>query len=608
MTRSSAVFVRVTLAFVLGLLPGTVSLHAADQSPASTLKIGLAQVTLRDSLDRSRDCILDMISRAASERCRVVVFPEGTLSGPDATTQQLDEALDLICSAARRLSIYAIVPGRYQRTPDEKTFNRLSIINPAGTVIQTYNKLWHDRRFPNAPGTFEIDGVTCATTICADRWLRSVQELPAFDGARILFECSNNYMNEWVPELQWYWQTPLALRTNAHVVVVNSVRPQGSTHEMGHGHSAFIAPDGRVTASLAAEPDRLLTREVEVADATLRETSRRRSNPVLRPFWSTGVELLHNQNVEAPASRHITGSGGSLNVALGQMECTSDLSANLARMEQMIRRATEAHADIVVFPELSLTGTSRQIIESISEERIAAGLKQLQTAAKSSRIVVVFGAPSLADGRRFNAAYVIGPEGDLLTEYRQIVVKENSPFSAGNDTHAMWFEIQGVPAIVTIGRDVLWNEIAELAAVRGAQLHCHLANDHDLSDEGRLRRDQLWVNIASFRGATLTINAARSTAGPESSASGQSKVWEDYRRWKSTTSKENWAHCALKLAEAGEAEQLLQATIVTEKSNPRFLTITRDCNSQMRPWWDIGVERIDARPGIEPAGDAGRRH
>ena len=41
----------------------------------------------------------------------------------------------------------------------------------------------------------------------------------------------------------------------------------------------------------------------------------------------------------------------------------------------------------------------------------------------------------------------------------------------------MWFEVRGVPAVVTVGRDVLWNEIAELAAIGGAQIHCHLAND-----------------------------------------------------------------------------------------------------------------------------------
>ena len=39
----------------------------------------------------------------------------------------------------------------------------------------------------------------------------------------------------------------------------------------------------------------------------------------------------------------------------------------------------------------------------------------------------------------------------------------------------MWFRVKGVPAVVTIGRDGLWSEIAELAAVAGAQVHIHLA-------------------------------------------------------------------------------------------------------------------------------------
>ncbi len=36
----------------------------------------------------------------------------------------------------------------------------------------------------------------------------------------------------------------------------------------------------------------------------------------------------------------------------------------------------------------------------------------------------------------------------------------------------MWFEIKGVPCVMTIGRDALWSEIAEMAAWRRRRCIC----------------------------------------------------------------------------------------------------------------------------------------
>ena len=81
----------------------------------------------------------------------------------------------------------------------------------------------------------------------------------------------------------------------------------------------------------------------------------------------------------------------------------------------------------------------------------------------------------------------------------------------------MWFRVKGVPAVVTIGRDALWTELAELAAVAGTQIHVHLdhdpANDHDAA----LRRLQVWSNMASFQTFTATVNVVGSA------------IWDDLR-------------------------------------------------------------------------------
>ncbi len=70
----------------------------------------------------------------------------------------------------------------------------------------------------------------------------------------------------------------------------------------------------------------------------------------------------------------------------------------------------------------------------------------------------------------------------------------------------MWFRVKGVPAVVTIGRDALWTELSELAAVAGAQLHIHLDHEIDDSPAARQRRLQTWANCASFLTFTATVS------------------------------------------------------------------------------------------------------
>jgi len=80
----------------------------------------------------------------------------------------------------------------------------------------------------------------------------------------------------------------------------------------------------------------------------------------------------------------------------------------------------------------------------------------------------------------------------------------------------MWFQVNGVWSIVTVGRDHLWDEIAELAALRGAQVVVNL--NHDRTDPER--RDVFWQAFAMFRTTTVFANAV----GP--AANGGSVIYD----------------------------------------------------------------------------------
>jgi len=138
--------------------------------------------------------------------------------------------------------------------------------------------------------------------------------------------------------------------------------------------------------------------------------------------------------------------------------------------------------------------------------------------------------PRVVGDKRWNSAFVVGPEGNLLTRYDQMVVDRRDAFQEGLDARSMWFKVKGVPAVVTVGSDARWNEIAELAASRGAQLLFNLSYGDDVSEEATLRRTQFWVQLASFRTFSAMVNAAhpRSIARPSAPANGGSCLWEDF--------------------------------------------------------------------------------
>jgi predicted amidohydrolase len=567
----------------------------ASAAEAKAVKIGVAQLALEPTLAANRDKIASFIRQAKDRGCRVVVFPETALYWPPITTKaEIDAAVDTLRQAVDESDIYALIGGLYRRDDKEKPYERLLVIDPSGRIIQAYNKMWHDERFNECPGLFEIDGVPCAAALCADRWIRSVEELPAVAGAKILFECSNNYANEWLPELGHYWCVPRAIRNEVFVVFANTASDDRGQLTPGHGHSAVIDPHGRLLTSAGEESDKLLVAELDLSQASRGEAQARRAHPAFQAFWEAGVAMLAGQSRAAPHFQPLTSPPVELKIAAAQMACSRSIEDNIATMIELIRSAAAQNADVVAFPELAITGARDDDIVAAKQKDLDSAVARLQQVARESKIHIAFGLPWSEGPARFNCAIVIDPNGQLLTHYKQLVVDRSALFSAGTSTHAMWFTIKGVPCVVTIGRDALWSEIAEMAAWRGAQVHLHLAYDRDTTPEADLCRQQIWANLASFRTFTATVNAAspERLRSPSSPASGGSVIWDDYHRSSSGKAGGYAPHSAVRLIDATHEQTILYATQKVPETNPQFKILTDKTNRPMTAWYATGASAI----------------
>jgi predicted amidohydrolase len=151
--------------------------------------------------------------------------------------------------------------------------------------------------------------------------------------------------------------------------------------------------------------------------------------------------------------------------------------ANLAR----IRRAlSNVEADLLVLPELSLTGylfESREELRRYAEPvPDGASLAALAGVCQARNLNLVFGIAEAAGTAIYNTAVLL-TAGGAVHRYRKahLFMAEKDVFDRG-DTAFPVFDIGGIRVGMLICFDYFFPEAARSLALKGAQVICHPAN------------------------------------------------------------------------------------------------------------------------------------
>lgn len=168
-----------------------------------------------------------------------------------------------------------------------------------------------------------------------------------------------------------------------------------------------------------------------------------------------------------------------INVALAQISCKiGDKEHNLDVMKRNIKQAKNQGANLVVFPELALTGyVCRDILYELAEP-VPKGksIRRLEEVAKNEDIHVVFGAlerSEKAHATLYNTAVLLGPNG-FIGKYQKMhlpthsVFEEKRYFRLGYQTPVFETEIGKLGLIICY--DVFFPEITRLLRLKGSQL------------------------------------------------------------------------------------------------------------------------------------------
>jgi predicted amidohydrolase len=165
-------------------------------------------------------------------------------------------------------------------------------------------------------------------------------------------------------------------------------------------------------------------------------------------------------------------------IALAQISCKQGgKTENLRKIKKTVVKAKKQGAELVIFPELSLTGyVVRDEVYELAERIPGPSTKIMEDVAKKNDIHVVFGMPEKSEGTEatlHNSAVFIGPEG-FIGKYHKMylpthsIFEEKRYFRPGYQAAVFDTELGKLGFIICY--DIYFPEVTRLTRLEGAQL------------------------------------------------------------------------------------------------------------------------------------------
>jgi NAD+ synthase (glutamine-hydrolysing) len=162
-----------------------------------------------------------------------------------------------------------------------------------------------------------------------------------------------------------------------------------------------------------------------------------------------------------------------LRIAIAQFNAhVGDLAGNAARILELAVRAREGGADVLLTPELALSGYPAEDL-LMRPDFYRACAAQLDAVARAAALPIVMGHPEESAGKHYNAASLLA-DGKVTATYRKRrlpnyeVFDEERYFAPGHAPCVI--ELKGVRCGLAICADVWESGAAEAAAQGGAEL------------------------------------------------------------------------------------------------------------------------------------------
>jgi predicted amidohydrolase len=109
-----------------------------------------------------------------------------------------------------------------------------------------------------------------------------------------------------------------------------------------------------------------------------------------------------------------------MKISVAQISCSlGDPDANLSKVHDFCRRAKDNSAQLIVFPEMSDTGYSMQVIQQLANHWKTGFVASLRKIANQLSIAIVSGVSERDGSSIYNSQVLVDSKGDIITKYRK---------------------------------------------------------------------------------------------------------------------------------------------------------------------------------------------
>lgn len=201
-----------------------------------------------------------------------------------------------------------------------------------------------------------------------------------------------------------------------------------------------------------------------------------------------------------------------------------DINANLKLHIEFMQRASEHGVNLLVFPELSLTGYEPTLAEALTQDVDSPVLLPLRKLARQTSMTTVVGLPLRMPGHEkpLIAAFILHGDGSVGVYTKQYLHPgEEQYFSAGNGGDLI--NIAGLPIALSVCADFSHPEHPSATARQGAQVY---ASSVLIGEAGYARDSSLLQSYSRLhKMAVLMANHGGPTGGW--TAAGRSAFWDE---------------------------------------------------------------------------------
>lgn len=422
--------------------------------------------------------LLELCEQAALAGAKLIVTPEMGTTGycwfdraevtpfvemvPGPTT-------DSFAALARKHGCYIVV-GMPEVDEDNIYFNTAVLIGPDG-IVGRHRKTHPYISEPKwaAAGdlhnqVFDTPIGRIALLICMDIHFVETARLMALGGADVICHISN-WLAERTPAPYWISR---AFENGCYVIESNRWGLERTVQFSGG--SCVIAPDGQVIAVLD-KGDGVLLSEIDLDAARARrvlgEEVFAQRRPELYPELLTETFSWNPRDFFGLYGHEPWPPGKTSRVSVAQFAPGDDIDQNLAEIATLARKASAEGADLVVFPELAVTGlgdpgTSAQPVPGAVTDR-------LEELAAELGLYLVCGVAERAGDTLYNSACLVSPDGDVSV-YRKthLTGEERRWATAGEGWTVVDTPIGRIGLL--IGHDASFPEAGRVLALRGCDL------------------------------------------------------------------------------------------------------------------------------------------